>query len=45
MFSVVALVIVLGTVVYLGYPVLRRDRSYAPDQADDQQDESKNHHL
>lgn len=35
MFSVVALVIVLGTVVYLGYPILRRDRSYAPDQVDD----------
>jgi cytochrome c-type biogenesis protein CcmH/NrfG len=35
MFYVVALVIVLGTVMYLGYPVLRRDRSYAPDQADD----------
>jgi cytochrome c-type biogenesis protein CcmH/NrfG len=35
MFYVVAVVIVLGTVIYLGYPVLRRDRSYAPDQADD----------
>jgi cytochrome c-type biogenesis protein CcmH/NrfG len=35
MFYVFALVIVLGTVIYLGYPVLRRDRSYAPDQADD----------
>jgi cytochrome c-type biogenesis protein CcmH/NrfG len=35
MFYVVAVVIVLGTVMYLGYPVLRRDRSYAPDQVDD----------
>jgi cytochrome c-type biogenesis protein CcmH/NrfG len=34
MFYVVALVIVLGTVAYLGYPILRRDRSYAPDHLD-----------
>jgi cytochrome c-type biogenesis protein CcmH/NrfG len=32
MISVVAILIVLGTVVYLGYPILRRERSYAPDQ-------------
>jgi cytochrome c-type biogenesis protein CcmH/NrfG len=30
--AVVAMVIALGTVIYLGYPILRRDRSYAPDQ-------------
>jgi cytochrome c-type biogenesis protein CcmH len=35
MFYVVALVIILATVVYLGYPVVRRDRSYAPDQTGD----------
>jgi cytochrome c-type biogenesis protein CcmH/NrfG len=32
MLSVAAILIALGTVVYLGYPILRRDRSYAPDQ-------------
>jgi cytochrome c-type biogenesis protein CcmH/NrfG len=32
MISVVAIFIALGTVVYLGYPILRRDRSYAPAQ-------------
>ena len=30
----VAIIITLGTVVYLGYPILRRDRTYAPDQLD-----------
>jgi cytochrome c-type biogenesis protein CcmH/NrfG len=34
MIIVVAILIVLGTVAYLGYPILRRDRSYAPDQLD-----------
>jgi cytochrome c-type biogenesis protein CcmH/NrfG len=34
MFYLIAVAIVLGTVVYLGYPILRRDRSYAPDQGD-----------
>lgn len=34
MISVVAILIALGTVIYLGYPILRRDRSYAPDQRD-----------
>jgi cytochrome c-type biogenesis protein CcmH len=29
---VVAIVITLGTVAYLGYPIVRRDRTYAPDQ-------------
>jgi cytochrome c-type biogenesis protein CcmH/NrfG len=32
---IVAIVITLGTVAYLGYPIVRRDRSYAPDQRDD----------
>lgn len=31
---VVAIVITLGTVAYLGYPIVRRDRTYAPDQPD-----------
>jgi len=31
---VVAIVITLGTVAYLGYPIVRRDRTYAPDQLD-----------
>jgi cytochrome c-type biogenesis protein CcmH len=35
MISVLAILIVLGTVLYLGYPILRRERSYAPDQLDD----------
>jgi cytochrome c-type biogenesis protein CcmH len=28
--TVVSIVIILGTVAYLGYPIVRRDRSYAP---------------
>jgi cytochrome c-type biogenesis protein CcmH len=32
--TIIALVITLGTVAYLGYPILRRDRTYAPDQTD-----------
>ena len=32
--TLVAILIVLGTLVYLGYPLVRRDRSYAPDQLD-----------
>ena len=31
---IVAIVITLGTVVYLGFPIIRRDRTYAPDQLD-----------
>jgi cytochrome c-type biogenesis protein CcmH/NrfG len=31
---VVAIVIAFGTVAYLGYPIVRRDRRYAPDQLD-----------
>lgn len=31
---IVAIVIMLGTVAYLGYPIIRRDRTYAPDQPD-----------
>jgi cytochrome c-type biogenesis protein CcmH/NrfG len=31
MIIVVTILIALGTVAYLGYPVVRRDRSYAPD--------------
>jgi hypothetical protein len=31
---IVAIVIVLATVAYLGYPIFRRDRSYAPDPFD-----------
>jgi cytochrome c-type biogenesis protein CcmH/NrfG len=30
----VAMIIMLGTVAYLGYPIMRRDRTYAPDQVD-----------
>jgi cytochrome c-type biogenesis protein CcmH/NrfG len=30
--TVIAIVLTLGTVAYLGYPIVRRDRSYAPDQ-------------
>ena len=32
--TIIAIVITLGTVAYLGYPILRRDRRYAPDQLD-----------
>ncbi|HSF32593.1 MAG TPA: tetratricopeptide repeat protein [Candidatus Tectomicrobia bacterium] len=32
--TVVAILVTLGTVAYLGYPIVRRDRSYAPDQLD-----------
>jgi cytochrome c-type biogenesis protein CcmH/NrfG len=32
--TIIAIVITLGTVVYLGYPIIRRDRTYAPDQTD-----------
>ncbi len=32
--TLVAILIMLGTLVYLGYPLVRRDRSYAPDQLD-----------
>jgi cytochrome c-type biogenesis protein CcmH len=32
--TVVAIVVALGTAAYLGYPILRRDRSYAPGQLD-----------
>ena len=32
--TIIAIVITLGTVAYLGYPILRRDRTYAPDQTD-----------
>jgi cytochrome c-type biogenesis protein CcmH/NrfG len=28
--TIVSIVIILGTVAYLGYPIVRRDRSYAP---------------
>jgi len=34
MVVVAAVVIALGTLAYLGYPLLRRDGSYAPDQVD-----------
>lgn len=34
MIYLVAVLIALGTLAYLGYPLLRRDRSYAPDQMD-----------
>jgi cytochrome c-type biogenesis protein CcmH/NrfG len=32
--TVMAILVTLGTVAYLGYPILRRDRSYAPGQLD-----------
>jgi cytochrome c-type biogenesis protein CcmH/NrfG len=32
--SIVAIAIILATVAYLGYPIVRRDRSYAPDPLD-----------
>jgi cytochrome c-type biogenesis protein CcmH/NrfG len=32
--TIMAIVIALGTVAYLGYPIIRRDRQYAPDQLD-----------
>jgi cytochrome c-type biogenesis protein CcmH/NrfG len=32
--TIMAIVITLGTVAYLGYPIVRRDRRYAPDQLD-----------
>ena len=32
--TIIAIVITLGTVAYLGYPIIRRDRTYAPDQTD-----------
>jgi cytochrome c-type biogenesis protein CcmH/NrfG len=32
--TIVAIVIMLGTVAYLSYPIILRDRSYAPDQLD-----------
>jgi cytochrome c-type biogenesis protein CcmH len=32
--TVIAILMALGTAAYLGYPILRRDRSYAPDQLD-----------
>jgi cytochrome c-type biogenesis protein CcmH/NrfG len=32
--TIIAIVITLGTVVYLAYPIARRDRTYAPDQTD-----------
>lgn len=34
MLLLVAILIILGTLVYLGYPLLIRDRSFAPDRAD-----------
>jgi len=34
MLLLVAILIVLGTLAYLGYPLLVRDRSYSPDQTD-----------
>lgn len=34
MIFVVALLIALGTLAYLGYPLLTRDRSYAPEEVD-----------
>ena len=32
--TLIAIFITLGTLAYLGYPILRRDRTYAPDQLD-----------
>jgi cytochrome c-type biogenesis protein CcmH len=32
--TIIAIVITLGTVAYLGYPIVRRDQTYAPDQTD-----------
>jgi cytochrome c-type biogenesis protein CcmH/NrfG len=32
--SLIAILITLGTLAYLGYPILRRDRAYAPNQPD-----------
>jgi cytochrome c-type biogenesis protein CcmH/NrfG len=32
--TLVAILIGLGTLAYLGYPIVRRDRTYAPDQLD-----------
>jgi cytochrome c-type biogenesis protein CcmH/NrfG len=32
--TIMAIVITLATVAYLGYPIVRRDRTYAPDQTD-----------
>jgi cytochrome c-type biogenesis protein CcmH/NrfG len=32
--TMIAILLTLGTVVYLGYPIFRRDRSYAPGQLD-----------
>jgi cytochrome c-type biogenesis protein CcmH/NrfG len=32
--TLVAILMTLGTLVYLGYPIIRRDRTYAPDQLD-----------
>jgi cytochrome c-type biogenesis protein CcmH/NrfG len=34
MVAVVAILIALGTLVVLGYPILRRDQTYAPDRAE-----------
>jgi cytochrome c-type biogenesis protein CcmH/NrfG len=36
MFYLVAVLLAIGTLAYLGYPLLVRDRSYAPDQMDAQ---------
>ena len=32
--TLIAILITLGTLAYLGYPILRRDHTYAPNQAD-----------
>ena len=32
--TLIAILITLGTLAYLGYPILRRDRTYAPNQVD-----------
>ena len=32
--TIVAILLAMGTLAYLGYPVIRRDRTYAPDQLD-----------
>jgi cytochrome c-type biogenesis protein CcmH/NrfG len=34
LFTLIAILITLGTLAYLGYPIVRRDRTYAPDQLD-----------
>jgi cytochrome c-type biogenesis protein CcmH/NrfG len=34
MVAIIAILLVLGTVAYIGYPILRRDQSFAPDPFD-----------